>query len=257
MSLVFRWLGVAGVELKVGEQVLVLDPFFTRPSLFQLLHQIRSDSSSVADKLPICSFVLVTHAHYDHLLDVPSVLRQTGAVAYGSANTCQLLHALGMPESQARQVKVGDQLSRGAFQVDVIEGQHSPIPFSSLFNGSLRPGSIPPRRVTDYRMDICLGYCIRVSGISLLICAARPQPADVLFAGAQETSDYYLDLFEGVRPQTFIPIHWDNFTRPLSKPVRRFARPGRLKLQQLTHLAHQVLPSVNVIVPEIFREYTL
>ena len=31
MSLKFRWLGVAGIELKAGEQVLVIDPFITRP----------------------------------------------------------------------------------------------------------------------------------------------------------------------------------------------------------------------------------
>jgi L-ascorbate metabolism protein UlaG (beta-lactamase superfamily) len=32
MSLTFRWLGVAGIELKTGEQILAIDPFLTRPS---------------------------------------------------------------------------------------------------------------------------------------------------------------------------------------------------------------------------------
>ena len=27
----FRWLGVAGIELKANEQILVIDPFVTRP----------------------------------------------------------------------------------------------------------------------------------------------------------------------------------------------------------------------------------
>ena len=106
-------------------------------------------------------------------------------------------------------------------------------------------------------MDICLGYFITVVGARLLVCAVEPQPADILFAVAQESRNYYQTLFKGVQPQTFIPIHWDNFTRPLGKPLRRFARPGRLRLWQITRLARQVLPRINVIIPEIFREYTL
>lgn len=257
MSLTFRWLGVAGVELKAGNQVLALDPFFTRPPLVQLLKPLQPDSALAAEKLPTCNVVLVTHPHYDHLLDVPAVLRHTGAVAYGSANTCRLLHLLGVPDTQVKQVQVGDVLVLGAFKVEVVYGQHSRIPFGRIFNRGLRPNLKPPLRVQDYRMDLCLGYRITVMGKCLLVCASEPQPADILFVVAQESRSYYLKLFKGVQPHTFIPIHWDNFTRPLSQPLRRFTRPGRLQLWQITHLARQVLPGVNVIIPEIFAEYTL
>ena len=257
MSLTFRWLGVAGVELRVGTQVLVLDPFFTRPSLAQLLLPLNSDSALAAEKLPACNTLLVTHSHYDHLMDVPQVLRHTGAVAYGSANTCQLLRLLGVPEVQIQQIQVGDKLSLGAFSMQVIQGQHSPIPFAGIFNGSLPRGLQPPLRVQDYRMDVCLGYHITAMGARLLICAAEPQPADVLFAVSQESTNYYQKLFNGVQPRTLIPIHWDNFTRPLSKPLHRFTRPGRMPLWQLTRLARQVLPRVNVLIPELFKEYTI
>ncbi len=256
MSLTFRWLGVAGVELKAGSQVLALDPFFTRPTIAQMLRPVQPDHSLVARKLPACNVVLVTHPHVDHLLDVPAVLQHTGAVACGSANTCRLLRLCGVPEAQVRQVQAGDELSVGAFQVEVIEGQHGPLPFRRLFNGDLRPGLQPPLRAWDYRMDVCLGYRITVMGTRLLVCAAEPRPAEVLFAGAQESRSYYLRLFKGVQPSTFIPIHWDNFTRPLSQPIRRFSRPGGLLLWQITRLARQLVPDVKVIIPEIFREYT-
>jgi L-ascorbate metabolism protein UlaG (beta-lactamase superfamily) len=257
VSLTFRWLGVAGVELKAGGQVLALDPFLTRPSLIKLLRPVSPDPSLVAENLPECQFVLVTHSHYDHLLDVPEVLRYTGAAAYGSPNTCQLLRLLGLPTSQVNEICVGDKLSLGAFKVEVITGQHSWIPFGSIFNGSLRPGLRPPLRAQDYRMDLCLGYCITVMGYRLLICAVEPQPADVLFAVAQESKAYYLKLFYGMKPHIFVPIHWDDFTQPFNRPMRRFARPGRMTLRQLTRLARQSLPRAQVIIPEIFREYSL
>jgi hypothetical protein len=115
----------------------------------------------------------------------------------------------------------------------------------------------PPLRLQDYRMDNCLGYYITVLGLRLLVCAAKPKPAEIIFPVAQESKNYYLELFRGAHPQTVVPIHWDNFLRPLDNPLRRFNRPGRMLLWQLTMLARQTLPGVNVIIPEIFREYTL
>jgi L-ascorbate metabolism protein UlaG (beta-lactamase superfamily) len=257
VSLTFRWLGTAGLEIKAGEQVLAIDPFFSRPSITSLLRPLISNDQLVAEKLPQCHFVLVTHSHYDHLMDVPTVLRQTGAAAFGSANTCQLLSLMGTPASQIRETHAGDQLSMGNFRVAVIPGQHSSIPLDRVFNGRLSPHLQPPLRVQDYRMDVCLGYHITVMGVRLLVCAAESQPVDVVFAVAQETESYYQKLLLGARPRIFVPIHWDNFTRPLNLPLSMFTRPGRLNLQQIANLAHQTLQDVTVIIPEIFREYSL
>jgi hypothetical protein len=148
-------------------------------------------------------------------------------------------------------------LSLGPYKVEVIPGQHSQLPFDWLFNGQLKAGLHSPLRVQDYRMDICVGYSISVLGQTLLVCASEPHPAGVLFAVAQEQREYYLKLLKGVNPHTFIPIHWDNFTRPLTKPLRRLTRPGHLPLWQLARFARQVLPRVKVLIPEIFQEYTL
>jgi hypothetical protein len=257
VSLRFRWLGVAGVEFKAGNQVLAIDPFFSRPAKLQLLRPLQPDIAQVTRRLSHCNFVLVTHSHYDHLMDVPAVLSHTGARAFGSANTCQLLHLLGVAEAQVSQVQIGDHLNLGAFQVEVMRGRHSWIPFGRFFNGSLRAGLKPPLRIQDYRMDVCLGYYIASMGIQVLVCAAEPQPAQVLLAVAQEPRQYYIRLFQETRPSIFIPIHWDDFTRSLDKSLHRLHRPGRLPLWQITRLARQMLPRTRVLIPELFREYTL
>jgi L-ascorbate metabolism protein UlaG (beta-lactamase superfamily) len=51
VSLTFCWLGVAGMKLKAGGQVLALDPFFTRPSLVEMLRPVSSTPSLVEKKL--------------------------------------------------------------------------------------------------------------------------------------------------------------------------------------------------------------
>ena len=35
-SVWFRWLGVAGIELKVNGEILLIDPFFTRPPAWRM-----------------------------------------------------------------------------------------------------------------------------------------------------------------------------------------------------------------------------
>jgi len=257
MSLIFRWLGVAGVELRAGNQVLAIDPFFTRPSLRQMLRPVETDRNLAVQRLPHCDVVLVTHSHYDHVMDIPAVIDHTGGQCFGSANTCQVLRLSGVPEAKIHQVQIGDHLALGAFQVEVIQGRHSWIPFSRVFNGSLKPGLHLPLRAWDYRMDICLGYRIIAMGMHVLVCAAEPQPAQLLFAVAQEPREYYLKLFRSIHPDVFVPIHWDDFTRPLDMPLRHLHPPGRLSVWQITYLARQVMPRTRIIIPEIFRGYTL
>jgi L-ascorbate metabolism protein UlaG (beta-lactamase superfamily) len=257
VTLTFQWLGTASLVIKADGQVLAIDPFFTRPSLPGLLRPLAPDRELVVQYLPRCDFVLVTHAHYDHLLDVSEVMRQTDAVVYGSANACHLLAAVGAPATKTTEITVGDRLVLGSFQVEVIRGQHSPIPLAKLFNGPFHPGLTPPLHTWDYRMDICLGYRIIVNGIQLLICAGDPHAADLWFVVAQEPELYYRHMLQGIHPRVIILIHWDNFTRPLSKPIRRFTRPGRLSLQNLEVLAHQILPGCRVIIPEVSKEYAI
>jgi L-ascorbate metabolism protein UlaG (beta-lactamase superfamily) len=222
-----------------------------------MIRPLVSNIDVVAGRLPECHYVLVTHSHYDHFLDVPMVLRLSGAAAYGSPNTCQLLRIQGIPESQMQEVDVGDRITLGKYEVEVIRGRHSPIPFGRIFNGKLQPKLKPPLWIWDYRMDKCLGYQITVQGTRLLVCADEPRPANVLFAVAQEPKDYYLQLFQGVQPHTFVPIHWDNFTRPLDEPVRRLARPGSMSMPELVSQTEQSRPGVKVIIPELFKEYPL
>jgi hypothetical protein len=257
VSLTYRWLGAAGLVITAGSQALAVDPFFTRPSILEMLGPIKSDPELVREKLPACNYVLVTHSHYDHLMDVPEVVHITDAVVYGSPNACQISASLGVAVDHFHAVGAGAKLSLGQFEIEVVSGQHSPIPFSYIFNAPLTPGAKPPRYAWDYKMDVCLGYCITVQGVRFLVCALDPRPADVLFVVAQEPKDYYQKMVAGVRPKILVPIHWDNFTRSLKKPLRKFTRPGRMSLARLTELVHQLSRNCIVTIPELFKDYSV
>ncbi len=259
MSISFRWLGVAGLAIRANSEVLAIDPFFTRPSILDLLRPLKTNLILVKQYLPVCNYLLVTHSHYDHLMDVPEAARQSGTQVYGSSNTCQVLDNQGIPRQQFHEVRVGENISLGQFTVEVVKGWHSPLPLQMdhIFNGSLKSRSMPPRYAWDYKMDISLGYRITFQGIRLLVCAAVPQPADFLFVVALESREYYEKMLMGVQPRILVPIHWDNFTHPLAHPLREFHIPGRLSLDQLSEMAKQVVPGCQVIVPGLFADITM
>jgi L-ascorbate metabolism protein UlaG (beta-lactamase superfamily) len=259
-NLSFRWLGVQGVELRCKEQTLVIDPFFTRPPLtaMLLLRPVQPDRELILRMVPACSYILVTHSHYDHLMDVPDLARHTGATVFGSANTGQILDLSGVPGSQFHQVQPGERLNLGPFEVEVFANHHvSLLAAGTIFNGPIRPGLRPPLRQVDYRMDRPFGFYIQAQGVRILVCPGPARPADVLLAGVDWKEGYYRSLLAATRPRLFVPLHWDNFFRSLEQPLRELVRPTGLSLKRLAGLMAEAAPTTKFRVPSIFERLNL
>jgi hypothetical protein len=75
-------------------------------------------------------------------------------------------------------------------------------------------------------------------------------------------------LLHVVQPRWIVPIHWDDFMRPLSLPLLPmlvtplqglptfFPPVGRLDLNMFARTARAILPQAQVRVPEIFQPYS-
>ena len=256
-SLSFQWLGVGGLVLSAEGQSLAIDPFFSRPRLrYLFLGRPEPNPDLVAQSLPHCDHVLVTHAHWDHVMDVPALLRNTGACAYGSANTRELLLIHGTAVDQARLIAVGDHLTLGPFEVEVVPARHPPLPF--LFGpGPLRPGLRPPLRLIDYRMDGCFGFSIRTQGLRLLVSPAHGKPADILFAGVPAALRSARRLLAETQPRLVVPMHWDNLFKPLPTAPREISPLGPPTLRNCGPLLRWQGARARFLIPDRFRVYEL
>src|SRR5688572_6941658 len=89
-SLTATLFGVSTILLDDGKTRLLIDGFFSRPSLLSLgLGRLRPNRRRIARALSFggaanVAGVFVSHSHYDHAMDAPTVASITGATVYGS-----------------------------------------------------------------------------------------------------------------------------------------------------------------------------
>ena len=77
-----KYLGAGGLFLRRGKDVVLTAPFFSNPSLKSLLFwRIKSQPKEIdrflapmRSELAETHAILVGHAHYDHLMDLPHIL---------------------------------------------------------------------------------------------------------------------------------------------------------------------------------------
>lgn len=98
-KVVVQYLGVGGVLISHGPDVVLTAPLYSNPNVVEFLmdHEVRTDTALVDKLLPAAAAgakaIVVGHSHYDHLMDVPYVALHgaKGAKIYGSETTKHLL----------------------------------------------------------------------------------------------------------------------------------------------------------------------
>jgi L-ascorbate metabolism protein UlaG (beta-lactamase superfamily) len=267
-SVIFRWLGIAGMEFTFGNHTLLIDPFLSRPPLRNVFFgRVSPEPQRIEEIIKTADQLLITHAHYDHLLDVPVIARKTGARVFGSANVCGLLQILQTPSAQLHELHAFDEIDLPYAHVRVIPASH---PFIPMYNpGKLKINLKPPLHLRDYRMDECFSFLIEFEKLKFLIWSSisteHAQPADVLFLRAVARQGWYDEMLNSVHPRLVIPTHWDNMFLPFSKPVRPFFSPPTLKsplirridLDEFRKKVFRADPTCKTLIPKIFESYDL
>jgi len=140
-TLAVRWTGYANFELVYNGQIVLLDAYFDRGSLYPSLGFKAADVKK-ADA------ILIGHGHHDHMSDAASVGVRTGATVVGAPVTTEKLATQQIDAKQVRTVtgRGGEVLQFGAFKVEPILGEHGdpPAALVGAFDAALKATTTPP-----------------------------------------------------------------------------------------------------------------
>ncbi|HYB37764.1 MAG TPA: MBL fold metallo-hydrolase [Mycobacterium sp.] len=241
------WMGVATLLLDDGSSALMTDGYFSRPSLARVAVRKVSPSPARVDgclaraQVSRLEAVIPVHTHIDHAMDSALVADRTGARLVGGESAANVGRGYGLPEDRIVVATPGEPIRLGAFDVTLVESHHCP---PDRFPGVITAPLTPPVKASAYRCGEAWSMLVhhRPSGRRLLIQgsagfvkgALGGHRADVVYLSVGQLGllpqpylvDYWTQTVRTVGARRVVLIHWDDFFRPLSKPLRALPYAG-------------------------------
>ena len=241
------WMGVATLLVDDGSSALMTDGYFSRPNLARVAAGKVSPSPARVDgclaraEVSRLEAVIPVHTHIDHVMDSALVADRTGARLVGGESAANVGRGYGLPEDRIVVASSGEPIQLGAYDVTLIESHHCP---PDRFPGVIGEPLVPPVRASAYRCGEAWSTLVhhRQSGRRLLIQgsagfvkgALADQRADAVYLSVGQLGlhprsylvDYWTETVLAVGARRVSLIHWDDFFRPLSKPLRALPYAG-------------------------------
>ncbi|QNH54340.1 metal-dependent hydrolase [Selenomonas timonae] len=110
----FSYYGHAAFLLDDGTNRVLVDPFLTG-----------NPTASIAANEAACDFILLTHAHGDHLGDAPSIAARTGAAIVAIPEVISVCEGQACAEIKSHPMNIGGSLDLPFGKVRMTFAQHS------------------------------------------------------------------------------------------------------------------------------------
>lgn len=267
------WGGVTTLLIDDGKSALLTDGFFSRPSLSVVAARPLASSRPRIDaglsQLGVTRLeaVVPLHTHYDHAMDSATVAELTSARLIGGASAALIGRGHGLDRIDT--IGSGEHIAAGNYDITLIEGSHCP---PDRFPGPITAPIIPPVRASAYKCGEAWSMLVghRPSGRQLLIVgsagfvpgALAGRRADVAYLGVGQLglqspsyiTEYWAETARMVGARRVVLTHWDDFFRPLDKPLRALPYVGDdldVSMRVLTQLAAD--DGVELHLPTLWR----
>lgn len=243
-SVTATWLGVTTLLFDDGETQILIDGFFSRPSLADALlrRAVVNDAATInfalhEYRMRRLAAIIPVHSHFDHAMDVGAVAKRTSASILGSESTANIARGAGVPDDQ---IVVSDESAVyefGEFKVRLLRSRHAPIGWRG--NPPL-PGTIDeplelPQPISTWReggsytivIEHPQGTTLVQGSAGFVEDSAEGVAADVvmLSIGGLTTLDeeyaeqYWQTYVTSTGASSVYPLHFDDFTKPFGAIV--------------------------------------
>jgi L-ascorbate metabolism protein UlaG (beta-lactamase superfamily) len=282
----FTHFGAAGWSITDDETVILLDPYLSRvrfqgrrygpndateiPNdsrpVVKIHEPAAGDLETINRHVPKADYIIVSHSHFNHAMDVAHIAKQTGAVVIGTESTCNIALNGGVPDEQIHAVRGGEDFEYKAFSLRVIPSLHSALSCKLYKDFGTVQRKYEPMCLDDYVEGGTLAYQIRIGGRDLLFFGSmnyierevdglRPDVVFIASAAPRlEIHDYTGRLMRGLgRPRHVVATHWDDQGLPFGAPQEKALKATEGFIQEVK----AVSPKSDVFVPMHFQTLVL
>lgn len=263
------YLGVNGYQFETGGHALVVDPYFSRVGVCAVAFNQRVEpdeyrvQQGLAHVRPRVDAVLVTHAHIDHLLDVPHLMRRTGARLVAGTTAVNQARSLGIPASQCRPVEGGDVRRIGPWTIRVVAAKHDRLFGSVPIPGTRAEPGPPPERAKDWVVGEPLAFIIEAAGKRIYVeSGGMPDTLPpktrvdlaILGVALPDARRHFAPSVRRLHPRFTLPSHQDDFFQPLD---RGFIFGKLTDFPEVLHTWDKEQLPGKLILLDYFRPWTL
>jgi len=226
------YLGVNGYQFEAGGHALLVDPYFSRIGLCAIAFNQRVEPDDFRLRQGLAQVrrrvdaVLVTHAHIDHLLDVPPIMRRTGARLIAGPTAVNQARSLGIPAAQCRPVRDGDVRRIGPWTIRALAAEHDRLLGAVPVPGSRAEPGAPPRKPNDWVLGEPLAFLIEAAGQRIYVDSGGlpgtlppEMKVDLAILGVAlpDARRRFAPAARWLQPRFILPSHQDDFFQPLDR----------------------------------------
>lgn len=233
------WLGVSTLLFDDGETQILIDGFFSRPTLADSVFDRAVDNDAATINYAMNEFrirrlaaIIPVHSHYDHAMDVGAIANRSKASVVGTESTAQIARGAGVPEDQIIVATTDSSHQFGQFKVTLLAAPHAPIGWNGSvpIDGTIDKPLVMPQPISAFRMGGAWSIIIdHPQGTSLIQgssgfrkYALRETRADIVFLGVgmldsigrEHAELLWQHTVTATGAHTVYPVHFDDFTKP-------------------------------------------
>jgi len=242
------WLGVTTLLFDDGETQILIDGFFSRPSLAAsvLGRPVESDAARInyaldEYRMRRLAAIIPAHSHYDHAMDIGAIANRSSASILGSETSAYIARGAGVPEDQIIVAADSGEYEFGRFKVTMIASTHAPIAWggSVPYAGTIDAPLATPAPISAWRegksYSIVIahphGTTIVQGSAGYIEHALEGVSVDVIMLsvamleglGRDYAEKYWRSLVTTTGAAHVFPIHFDDYTQAFGE-VRLFPR---------------------------------
>jgi len=259
--------------LEDGETTLAFDPTFTRPGVLNWLglrefvpDPVAIDENLNALGLKRVDAVFVSHEHFDHVVDVPTIAHRFGAPLFGGESVERIARAnesrFGWKDFRFKRVADRETIRIGKFSIKFFRRPHAAI-FPRIdfhFLAGVVPEDFRFGFYQYYDGDVLCWLIEHPSGRVFVDQGAH------LFDGAKSDIGAHIDYMllgvsnkksvedwvgkyvGGFSPKLVLPLHFDFFfTAPDREKTRML--PG-IEYDRIVEEARKISPATRLLMPK-------